>query len=76
MTTTAVPRRQTYRPSESPAQVPDVRAATVSQSAADLLATLAALPARHPSRRALRVRDVGSRARPARSGTSTRGLTT
>jgi RNA polymerase sigma-B factor len=54
MTAISVPRSQTYRPSYRAAQAEGVREPNVSKSAADLLTTLSALPAQHPSRRALR----------------------
>jgi RNA polymerase sigma-B factor len=54
MTTISVPRSQTYRPSYSSPAVAEDRTASVSESAADLLTALGALPAHHPSRRALR----------------------
>jgi RNA polymerase sigma-B factor len=52
MTTISVPRGQTRRPSYAPPA--QDREANVSESATDLLVTLGALPAQHPSRRALR----------------------
>jgi RNA polymerase sigma-B factor len=52
MTTISVPRSQSNRTSYGPPAAD--REASVSESAADLLATLGALPAHHPSRRALR----------------------
>jgi RNA polymerase sigma-B factor len=54
MTTISVPRSQTYRPSYGPSPAADDREASVSESAADMLTALSALPAHHPSRRALR----------------------
>jgi RNA polymerase sigma-B factor len=54
MTTISVPRSQTYRPPYSSLPAADDREANVTESAADLLTALSALPAQHPSRRALR----------------------
>ncbi len=54
MTAISVPRSQTIRPADSPSQVADKREMSVSDTAADLLTALSALPAHHPSRRALR----------------------
>ena len=54
MTATSVTRRQTRRRSYSPSPAEDGRTPGVSESATDLLTALSALPARHPSRRALR----------------------
>jgi RNA polymerase sigma-B factor len=54
MTAISVPRSQTNRLADSPSQLADEREMSVSDTAADLLTALSALPAHHPSRRALR----------------------
>jgi RNA polymerase sigma-B factor len=54
MTAISVPRSQTIRFADSPSQLADEREISVSDSAADLLTALSALPTHHPSRRALR----------------------
>ena len=54
MTAISVPRSQTNRLADSPSQLADEREMSVSDTAADLLTALSALPAHHPSRRSLR----------------------
>lgn len=54
MTAISVPRSQPTRLADSPSQIADSREMSMSDTAADLLTALSALPAHHPSRRPLR----------------------
>jgi RNA polymerase sigma-B factor len=54
MTAISVPRSRTTRLADSPSQITDDREMSVSDTAADLLTALSALPAHHPSRRVMR----------------------
>jgi RNA polymerase sigma-B factor len=54
MTAISVPRSQASRLAHRPSHIQGVRDPSLGENAADLLTALAALPAHHPSRRALR----------------------